>query len=275
AQAGGQAVPDVFADVTPSDAAGRIAASLQSGERVAVLLGNMAVGSDQASLIAANAAALAKAARATLGFLTPGGNTMGGYLAGAIPGRGGLTAEQMLQQSLKAYLVVHAEPALDSDNGARALEVLKGAGFAVALTSFKSAAEEWADVMLPISPFTETSGTFVNAEGRAQSFKGVAAPFADTRPGWKVLRVLGNLFELQGFDDETSESIRDIVMVGGIEARLSNDIASAPGLAASPSGGLERVTDVPIYRSDVLVRRSQPLQETAASQAPRAHMAAG
>lgn len=266
-------VPEVFASVEPSPAAQQIAASLLSGERVAVLLGNMAVASGQASLIAANAAALAKAAGAKFGFLTPGANTVGGYLAGAIPGQGGLTAEQMLSQPLKAYLVLHAEPALDSDNGARALESLKGSGFAVALTSFKSAAQDWADVMLPVSPFTETSGTFVNAEGRAQSFKGAAAPFADTRPGWKVLRVLGNLFQLQGFDDETSESVRDTVMVGGIDGRLSNDITAGVGLAVAPQG-LERVTDVPIYRSDALVRRSQPLQETSASQAPRARMAA-
>jgi NADH-quinone oxidoreductase subunit G len=267
------AVPEAFASVDPSPAAQQIAASLLSGERVAVMLGNMAVASGQASLIAANAAALAKAVGAKFGFLTPGANTVGGYLAGAIPGQGGLTAEQMLSQPLKAYLVLHAEPALDSDNGARALESLKGSGFAVALTSFKSAAQDWADVMLPISPFTETSGTFVNAEGRAQSFKGAAAPFADTRPGWKVLRVLGNLFQLQGFDDETSESVRDTVMVGGIDGRLSNDITVDIGLAAAPQG-LERVADVPIYRSDALVRRSQPLQETSASQSPRARMSA-
>ncbi|NYT62280.1 NADH-quinone oxidoreductase subunit G [Alcaligenaceae bacterium] len=273
ANAKGHPVPAEFAALAPTEAAQQIAASLASGERVAVLLGNMAVASAQASLIAANAAALAQAAGAKLGFLTPGANTVGGYLAGAIPGPGGLTAEQMLSQPLKAYLVLHTEPALDSDNGARALEVLNAAGFKVALTSFRSAAQDWADVMLPISPFTETSGTFVNAEGRAQSFKGAAAPFADTRPGWKVLRVLGNLFQLQGFDDETSESVRDTVMVGGIDARLSNDITAAIGLAVK-TDGLERVADVPIYRSDALVRRSQPLQETAASQAPRAHMAA-
>lgn len=266
-------VPEAFASVEASPAAQQIAASLLSGERVAVMLGNMAVASGQASLIAANAASLAKAVGAKFGFLTPGANTVGGYLAGAIPGQGGLTAEQMLSQPLKAYLVLHAEPALDSDNGARALESLKGSGFAVALTSFKSAAQDWADVMLPISPFTETSGTFVNAEGRAQSFKGAAAPFADTRPGWKVLRVLGNLFQLQGFDDETSESVRDTVMVGGIDGRLSNDITAGIGLAVA-SQGLERVADVPIYRSDALVRRSQPLQETSASQSPRARMSA-
>src|SRR5690606_32185326 len=185
-----------------------IASSLGSGERVGVFVGDLVVTSGQAGLIAANASELAKAANATFGFLTSGGNTVGGYLAGAVPSRGGLTAEQMLQEPLKAYVVLHAEPALDSDNGARALQTLNAASFKVALTSFRSAAEQWADVMLPVSPFTETSGTFVNLEGRAQSFKGVAAPHADTRPAWKVLRVLGNLLDLQGFDDETSESVR-------------------------------------------------------------------
>jgi NADH-quinone oxidoreductase subunit G len=128
--------------------------------------------------------------------------------------------------------------------------------------------------MLPIAPFTETSGTFVNAEGRAQSFKGACAPFADTRPAWKVLRVLGNLFQLQGFDDETSESVRDTVLVGGVDGHLSNEVKLEPALA-SKLPGLERVTDVPIYRSDALVRRSGPLQATAASQAPLARVAGG
>src|SRR5690606_4811231 len=115
-------IPEAFGSVDASPAAQQIAASLLSGERVAVLLGNMAVASDQASLIAANAAALAKAVGAKFGFLTPGANTVGGYLAGATPGKGGLTAEQMLAEPLKAYLVLHAEPAFDSDNGARAIE---------------------------------------------------------------------------------------------------------------------------------------------------------
>lgn len=265
--------PTAFAGVEPSDAARAIAASLASGERVAVLIGNMAVASDCASLIAANAAALAQSANATLGFLTAGGNTVGGYLAGAIPGSGGLTAEQMLARTLKAYIVLHTEPSLDADNGPQAVKALKDAGFAVALTSFRSAAEEWADVMLPVSPFTETSGTFVNAEGRAQSFKGVAAPYADTRPAWKVLRVLGNLFEFEGFDDETSESVRDTVLVGGVDARLSNVIAAEPGLPSS-SQGVERVADVPIYRSDALVRRAASLQQAPASHAPLARMTA-
>ncbi|MGN5536543.1 NADH-quinone oxidoreductase subunit NuoG [Alcaligenes sp. Lyrl_28] len=267
------AVPAGLESVQVSAEAQQIADSLVSGERVAVLLGNMAVNSDQASVIAANAHAIAKASGAKLGFLTAGGNTVGGYLANAVPGKGGLTAEQMLAQTLRAYLVLNVEPALDSDLGERAVETLKSATFSVALTSYRSAAEQWADVMLPVSPFTETSGTFVNAEGRVQSFKGAAAPVGDTRPAWKVLRVLGNLFQLDGFDDETSESVRDSVMAAGVESRLSNQI----NLAASvlPEGsGLERVADVPIYRSDALVRRSAPLQQTPASAPPTARMAA-
>ncbi|MCX5465786.1 NADH-quinone oxidoreductase subunit NuoG [Alcaligenes parafaecalis] len=273
AKAKDAAVPAGLEGVQVSAEAQQIADSLASGERVAILLGNMAVNSDQASVIAANANVIAQASGAKLGFLTAGGNTVGGYLANAVPGKGGLTAEQMLAQTLRAYLVLNVEPALDSDLGERAVETLKSATFSVALTSYRSAAEQWADVMLPVSPFTETSGTFVNAEGRVQSFKGAAAPVGDTRPAWKVLRVLGNLFQLDGFDDETSESVRDSVMAAGVESRLSNQI----NLAASvlPEGnGLERVADVPIYRSDALVRRSAPLQETPASAAPTARMAA-
>ncbi|WP_298050156.1 NADH-quinone oxidoreductase subunit NuoG [uncultured Paenalcaligenes sp.] len=260
-----------FESVQPSDAAKTLADSLASGERVAVFLGNMAVSSDQASVIMANASVLAKTLGATLGFLTAGGNTVGGYLAGATPVNGGLTAEQMLAQSLRAYFVLNTEPGLDSDLGARAVETLKGSTLAVAMTPYKSAAQDWADVMLPIAPFTETSGTFVNAEGRAQSFKGVAAPVADTRPAWKVLRVLGNLFELDGFDEETSESVRDTVISSGVVNRLSNEIKATPALVAKVDG-IERIADVPIYRTDAMVRRSEPLQQTPASTLPTARM---
>lgn len=273
AKAKDSAVPAGLEGVQVSAEAQQIADSLASGERVAILLGNMAVNSDQASVIAANANAIAQASGAKLGFLTAGGNIVGGYLANAVPGKGGLTAEQMLAQTLRAYLVLNVEPALDSDLGERAVETLKSATFSVALTSYRSAAEQWADVMLPVSPFTETSGTFVNAEGRVQSFKGAAAPVGDTRPAWKVLRVLGNLFQLDGFDDETSESVRDSVMAAGVESRLSNQINLAASVLPAASG-LERVADVPIYRSDALVRRSAPLQETPASAAPTARMAA-
>lgn len=271
ARKSGNDVPAAFGAVEPSAEAENIANSFASGERTAILIGNMALASDQASVILSNAQCAADLAQANLGFLTPGANTVGGYIAKAIPSQGGLSAEEMLSKSLQAYLVLHVEPQLDSDVGARSIEVLKNAALSVALTSYFSAASEWADVMLPIAPFTETSGTFINAEGRVQSFRGVAAPVGDTRPAWKVLRVLGNLFECEGFDEESSEAVRDAVIGAGVNAQLSNRIKAQPALV-EPLEGLERVTEVPIYRSDALVRRSQPLQDTASSAAPTARI---
>ncbi|WP_103035581.1 NADH-quinone oxidoreductase subunit NuoG [Castellaniella caeni] len=267
-----QPVPEGLANVQAGEAAQKIADSLASGAKVGIFLGNLAVTDDQVVRLAANAQEIARLCGGRFGFLTSGGNTVGGYLAGAVPAEGGLDARRMLGgEPLKAYLVLHAEPRLDSELGERAVRALQGSAMAVAFTAFKSAAEDWADVMLPIAPFTETSGSFVNAEGRVQSFKGVAAPVGDTRPAWKVLRVLGNLLSLQGFDDETSESVRDTVMVGGVDGRLSNEVRKTPGTVA-PGTGLERVAELPIYRTDALVRRSQPLQEHVNSAPPRAAM---
>lgn len=271
AQAKEQAVAAEFSSVVPGENAKLIAASLASGANTAVLMGNLAVASAQASTLAANGRAVAELAGGKFGFLTSGGNTVGGYLAGAIPGKGGKNAAAMLAEPLKAYVVLHAEPLLDADNGQQAIAALRGAQFAVALTPYRSAAAEWADVMLPVSPFTETSGTFVNAQGLPQSFKGTVTPFGQTRPGWKVLRVLGNVLHLAGFDDETSESVRDAVLAGGIEGRLSNEIKAPLGLGQVASG-LERVADVPIYRTDAMVRRSEPLQAAPASKKPAAAM---
>lgn len=271
AQAKEQGVPAEFASVTPGENAKLIAASLASGANTAVLMGNLAVASAQATTLAANGRAVADLSGGKFGFLTSGGNTVGGYLAGAIPGKGGKTAAAMLAEPLKAYIVLHAEPLLDADNGQQAIAALRGAQFAVALTPYRSAAAEWADVMLPVSPFTETSGTFVNAQGLAQSFKGTVTPFGQTRPGWKVLRVLGNVLHLAGFDDETSESVRDAVLASGIEGRLSNDVKAPLGLGQALTG-LERVADVPIYRTDAMVRRSEPLQAAPASKKPAAAM---
>ena len=193
--------------------------------------------------------------------------------------KGGKTAAEMFAQPLKAYVVLHAEPLLDVDQGAQALAVLKASQFAVALTPYATGARDWANVMLPISPFTETSGTFVNAQGLAQSFKGTVAPSGQTRPGWKVLRVLGNVLHLAGFDDESSESVRDAVLSGGVAGRLSNLIqgefsamVADDASARSVGTAFERVTDVPIFRTDAMVRRAQALQDAGASRAPVARM---
>ena len=207
---------------------------------------------------------------------------MGAQLVGAVPGPGGLNAAQMLsaQPGLKAVLLLNLEPALDAADPAAATAALRSAEMVVALTPFRSAAENVADVMLPISPFTETSGTFINTEGRVQGFHGVVKPLGETRPAWKVLRVLGNLLALDGFAHESSEQVRDeaIGPAAGLAERIAARLSNASdGVAERQSiaAGLERIADVPIYSTDSLVRRSLPLQATADAMAPAVGIGSG
>ncbi len=261
----------VAATVTPQGQA--IAASLLSGERKAVLLGNAAAQHPQASALLSLANWIAAQTGASVGYLTEAGNTVGAQLVNALPGEGGLNAGQMLGGALKACLLLNVEPALDAADPAAAVAALQAAELVVALTSFRNAATDCADVLLPIAPFTETSGTFVNAEGRVQSFHGVVKPWGDTRPAWKVLRVLGNMLGLAGFGYETSEEVRAEALGNDIAARLDNHSDSPVGIAQA-SNGLERIADVPIYATDSLVRRATSLQLTADAAVPVASLPA-
>ncbi len=265
AQAKGVAAP-VAGDA--DDAARAVAAQLLSGERKAVLLGNAAVQHPQASTLLALAHWIAQQCGASVGVLGEAANSVGAQWARALPGPSGLHAGQMLSQPMKALLLLNVEPAHDSADPSAARAALQGAGLVVALTPFRDAAVDNADVLLPIAPFTETAGTFVNAEGRVQSFVGVVQPHGETRPGWKVLRVLGNLLDLAGFDHESAEAVREAALAATDAAtRLSNAPVAAPSMTP-PLRGLERVADVPIYSSDALVRRAAALQATRDAQPP-------
>ncbi|HKX42724.1 MAG TPA: NADH-quinone oxidoreductase subunit NuoG [Burkholderiaceae bacterium] len=268
---------------TATDAAKAIAASLLSGERKAILLGNAAAQHPQAGELLALANWIASQTGASVGYLTEAGNSVGAQLVRALPGKGGLNAAQMLGAApggaLKAALLLNLEPALDAADAAAARAALGAADMVVALTPFKSAGVDIADVLLPIAPFTETSGTFVNAEGRVQSFHGVVRPLGETRPAWKVLRVLGNTLGLQGFEFETSEEVRAEALgdPATIVARLDNKAygnGGAPAAKVVPAGALERIADVPIYAADSLVRRAPALQHTADGRAPVASLPA-
>ncbi len=248
-----------------------VAHALMSGERKAVLLGNAAAQHPEAASLLALAQWIAEQTGATVGYLTADANTVGAQLVKALPGAGGLNAGQMLGQPMKALLLLDVEPSLDAANAAAAKAAMAGSGLIVALTSFKDAAVDNADVLLPIAPFTETAGTFVNAEGRAQSFHGVVKPAGDTRPAWKVLRVLGNLLGLQGFNQETAEEVRAEALgdLASLPKRLDNRTSAGITLSA-PVEGLQRLAEVPIYAADALVRRSPSLQLTADARAPEA-----
>jgi NADH-quinone oxidoreductase subunit G len=268
--------PDAaLAGVTVSAEAQAIAQSLASGSNSGVLLGNFAQQHPQAATLQALAGQLAAALGGKYGFLGEAANSVGGYVAKAVPGAAGLNAAAMLKDPRQAYVVVGAEAELDCADGAQALAALGKAAVTVVLTSFKSQAMlDYAAVLLPVSPFSETSGTFVNTEGRVQSFYAAAKPLGDARPAWKVLRVLGNLLQVAGFEFNNSEEVRAEVLGGQPDfvSGLDNGLdAAALNLTAS-ANGIERVADVPIHFADPLVRRSPALQQAADSAAPTARM---
>jgi NADH-quinone oxidoreductase subunit G len=261
---------------TVTEAARSAAATLLSGERKAVLLGNAAVQHPQAAELLALARWIGTQTQASVGMMGAAANSVGAQLVDAVPGAGGLDVTGMLAQPRKALLLLNVEPVLDLADPAAAHAALQQADMVVAFTSFKDAAVEGADVLLPIAPFSETSGTFVNAEGRVQGFHGVVKPLGDTRPAWKVLRVLGNLLGLSGFDFETTEQVRQEALgdEAALAARLSNDVMVQAQAGAVPQG-LQRLADVPIYATDALVRRAESLQLTTDAQAPQAGLAPG
>jgi NADH-quinone oxidoreductase subunit G len=231
-------------------------AKLAGGKNAAVLLGNFAQQHPQAAQIHAAAEALG----VKTGFLGEAANSVGGYVAG-LPSGGGLPA--VLQK--RALLLLNVEPQFDCADP----QAARNADFIVNLTAWKS---DVGDVLLPIAPFSETAGTFVSTEGRVQAFQSTVAPLGEARPAWKVLRVLGTLMKLPGFEFDTIEQVRDACLGGRDVAQLlSNAIDPAARASWTPSG-IQRIAEVPIYFADPLVRRAPSLQATRDAQPPKAWM---
>lgn len=287
-----------LANIMPSDASNHIAKLLKTEAQTTLLLGAYALTHPQASLIYKLASVICRLSGAKLGFLSEGANSAGGYLAGCLPHRlpGGQRVEQkgkvvgsaspmeaLLKKdhTLKAMILAGFEPDLDCANGLKVMESLKNMPFVVALTSFESdTLKEIATVLLPISPFTETSGTFINAEGRWQSFNEVAPPFCESRPAWKVLRVLGNACDLTGFEFENSaevitellshqtsyqeqnQNIHSLLIENSTE-NLTFDEGDLSSLFENHHKNAPiRLGSVPLYACDGLVRRAAALQKT-------------
>ncbi len=270
------AMVDALAQVAKAVAAKQtegIAGNLLGGERVAVLLGNFAQQHPQAAQLQALAQQIATATNGKFGFLTEAANSVGGHLVQAVPGAKGMNAASMLAAPRKAYVLLNVEAELDCANPQQAVAAMHAADLVIAMSAYKHQATEYADVLLPVAPYTETSGTFVSCEGRVQSFKGAVKPLGEARPAWKVLRVLGNLLKVDGFDQETSEAVRDEAL-GGVDVavKLNNAISGVTVQAAQPAGRPQRVADVPIYSTDAVVRRSAPLQATHDGATPKVWM---
>jgi NADH-quinone oxidoreductase subunit G len=260
--------------VEVSDVARQFASDFTTGSRSAILLGNLAQHHPDAATLHVLAQALGTVSGARIGFLGEAANSVGGYVAGAVPfgSPNGKNAAEMFAQPLKAYLLLGLEAELDTHDPARALAALAQADLVVALSSYEHRAVEYAHVMLPIGPFTETAGTFVNMEGRAQTFNGCVQPLGESRPAWKVLRVLGNLLGLSGFEQDSADAVRkEVLGAGDVGGKLANAIhvPSLPPLSA-PADALQRIGEVPIYATDPIVRRSPPLQKTRDAEPPLA-----
>ena len=246
-----------------TDTAKGIAKSLMGGERKAILLGTAAAHHPNASGLLGLANWIGAQTGASVGYLTEAANTVGAQLAGVMPQGKGLNAGQMLEGQLKAVILLNTEPEFDSAQGVKAVAGLNAAQMVVTLSPFR-ANLSFSDVLLPIAPFTETPGTFVNAEGRVQSFHAVVKPLGDTRPAWKVLRVLGNLLDVPGFDFESSldvlQQVKGISEGHVVAAMLSNTLDASIQLT-STNQAIPAVAS--IYQLDSLVRRATSLQLTA------------
>ncbi len=277
--------------VTVTAVARNIATSLIDNKSVAIYLGNIAQHHPQYSEILSLVQSIARVISARFGMLGEAANSVGGYVANAVPMPvynvteeikqsewSGLNASQMLdpgESQCQGYMLLNVEPEYDVNNSRQALRTLETAAFVVSMNCFRGNAMDYSDVLLPIAPFTETSGTFINTEGRAQSFNGVVSPLGAARPAWKVLRVMGNLQKFDGFEYETSEHVREEVLSenGDFKGRLDNNLNVRDiKLPAFGEQVIQRIGEVPIYQADSIVRRAESLQQTSDSVEPRAWM---
>jgi NADH-quinone oxidoreductase subunit G len=277
-------VPELAACGVADDTAKKMAESISGGETRAVFLGNMAQHHSSYAQIHALAQEVAKLAGASFGVLGEAANSVGAVAVGAVPKRGplgqetvqGLNARQMLEKPLAAYLLLGVEVELDTHDPISAMASINSADFVVVMSPYKGKSLDYADVLLPIAPWTETSGTFINTEGRVQSFSAVVKPLGETRPAWKVLRVLGNLLGLAGFDHNDSKEVLCDALgdtpTGNVQAFLSNEVDEVTAVQPQVLDGLERVAEVPIYQTDAVVRRSASLQMTQDAALPVARM---
>ncbi len=271
--------------VNVSESARGMASSLIEHSPAAIFLGNLAQHHPHYADLFSAVQAISEMTGARFGVLGEAANSVGAYSVGVVPWdvgaesanktesrKSGLNAGQMLglgaseeESVCSAYILLNLEPELDSYDTRRASQVINRAEFVVSLSSYKGNVPDYADVILPVSPFTETSGTFVNSEGRIQSFQGVVSPLGETRPAWKVLRVLGNLLQLEGFDYDSSEQVRAEIISDKEEfvQNLNNslDVLSIKDFSQKGSE-IERIGEVPIYQADPIVRRAVSLQKT-------------
>ena len=265
-----------MASCTVSEAQARIAQRLKNAPQASVLLGNLANAHPASAELRQLARLIAKNAAARFGVLAEGGNTAGAWLAGCVPHRGpgakaaeccGMDWRQMCDAGLKGYLLLGVEPELDCIDSAAARRAMNQADFVVAVAAFAGdALKSQADVLLPMASFLESAGSYVNAEGHWQSVQGCVSPLGEARPAWKILRVLGNLLDLSGFEytaaDEIQQTLQGLFGDAAMQTAAEWDCEARYQLPQ----GLLRIAEQPIYANDAMLRRAAPLQATSDAQ---------
>ncbi|WP_424192222.1 NADH-quinone oxidoreductase subunit NuoG [Ampullimonas aquatilis] len=267
-----QLVLTEYAAITISEPAKKMAEALLSGERKAIFFGKQVEAHPQFAAIIAVANWIAEQTGAKLGYLTEAGNSLGAFAVSAYPKNTQANYLSLIQEPKQAYVLFNVEPGSDCAHPATALKALNKASFVLAINNFKGDAQTYADVLLPLAAFTETSGTYINAEGVAQSFNGVVPALGEARPGWKILRVLANLLGLNGFSYASSEEVKKEALQSYDSTKLNNQLMMSLPAASVPSqatsGKAELLGVVPIYSTDAIVRRAKSLQSTADGKKP-------
>ena len=280
-EASGATPPPHLADVINNakvfDQHRAIASDLHQADQATVLLGEQAAMHENYAVLRQLAAAIAEACGSVFGSLSNGANASGAWLAGAVPHRAaggealeqpGMNVAQLIANPPSAVMLLNVEPDADVNQASAMMNALDQVGHVIAINSFDSdALRQVADVILPAAAFGETSGTFVNIEGFWQSFRGAREAKGQSRPAWKILRVLANQLGLKGFDYISSEQLRDELRGLCENIELDNSQTSSATVSLSDAGEtMMRAGDVPIYETDALVRRAPSLQRAADAQ---------
>jgi len=260
---------ELLTTVVPSAQEQTIAMRLANAKKATLLLGALANNHPQAAKIKALTNLIAKLTKNQM-IVLPTANSTAAEMSESLfendKNASQLNAQQVWQQNLRSYVLMGVEPELDCADPIAAKQALQQASLVISMNSYVT--DEilaYSDVILPITPFSETSGTFVGIDSQWQSFTGAVSAKGDSRPAWKVLRVLGNMANLKGFDyissQDVCEEVRDQLNLLSVSA--GNNYSPADLKADS---GLMTISEIPMYQTDAIVRRSSALQQTVDNQ---------